>query len=498
MSELLSVITMPGAEPAVEVRPTRRRPQPRRMAATYDAAQTTDENTAHWNAADGLSANAAHSPAIRAIIRRRARYEIANNSYAKGMLLTLANDLIGRGPRLQMMTGNTALDSAIEFWWDSYTKKIGLAQKLRTARMAKGGDGESFLQKVTNLQLDHPVKLDLRLIETDQIATPFMRVGQELRTDGIVFDDFGNPMAYHLLKQHPGETFGMFTAGDSETIPAHQMIHWFRRDRPGQTRGVPEITPALPLFANLRRFTLAVIGAAEQAADLAGQIYTTAPADGDSVLAGEPFDAVTMERRTFLTMPEGWKAEAYKAEQPTTTYGDFKKEIINEIARCLNMPFNIAAGNSSGYNYASGRLDHQGYDIWISVERSDCENEVLEPIVDDFLTELDLVASQMPGMLPGRITDRYHTWFWPGRPHVDPSKEANADDTRLSNGTLSYPDYFAGRGQDWEEQQIKQAKALGLSVEEYRSRLVAKLLGPVAAAPPVVDDDEETKPGEDE
>jgi hypothetical protein len=36
-----------------------------------------------------------------------------------------------------------------------------------------------------------------------------------------------------------------------------------------------------------------------------------------------------------------------KSEQP-----EFKKEILNEIARCLNMPFNVAAGNSSGYNYA--------------------------------------------------------------------------------------------------------------------------------------------------
>ncbi len=36
------------------------------------------------------------------------------------------------------------------------------------------------------------------------------------------------------------------------------------------------------------------------------------------------------------------------AEQPATTYAEFKREILNEIARCLNMPFNVAAGNSSG------------------------------------------------------------------------------------------------------------------------------------------------------
>lgn len=29
-------------------------------------------------------------------------YEIANNSYARGISLTLANDIVGTGPRLQM------------------------------------------------------------------------------------------------------------------------------------------------------------------------------------------------------------------------------------------------------------------------------------------------------------------------------------------------------------------------------------------------------------
>ena len=32
-------------------------------------------------------------------IRNRARYEIANNTYAKGAVLTLAGDVIGTGPR---------------------------------------------------------------------------------------------------------------------------------------------------------------------------------------------------------------------------------------------------------------------------------------------------------------------------------------------------------------------------------------------------------------
>jgi len=51
--------------------------------------------------ADGLAADAAANPNIRYILRNRARYEVHNNSYARGMVETLANDVIGTGPRLK-------------------------------------------------------------------------------------------------------------------------------------------------------------------------------------------------------------------------------------------------------------------------------------------------------------------------------------------------------------------------------------------------------------
>ena len=74
------------------------------LKARYDAAVTNPDNMRHWANADGFSANAANSAEVRRILRNRARYEVANNSYAKGICLTLANDVIGTGPRLQMLT----------------------------------------------------------------------------------------------------------------------------------------------------------------------------------------------------------------------------------------------------------------------------------------------------------------------------------------------------------------------------------------------------------
>lgn len=60
------------------------------LRAKYDSALTTDNNRRHWSNADGLSASAANGPEVRRILRNRARYEVANNSYARGIILTLA------------------------------------------------------------------------------------------------------------------------------------------------------------------------------------------------------------------------------------------------------------------------------------------------------------------------------------------------------------------------------------------------------------------------
>jgi hypothetical protein len=36
------------------------------------------------------------------VLRERSRFERDNNSYCQGMTLTMAGDLIGTGPRLQL------------------------------------------------------------------------------------------------------------------------------------------------------------------------------------------------------------------------------------------------------------------------------------------------------------------------------------------------------------------------------------------------------------
>ena len=273
------------------------------MKARFDAAQTTKDNARHWGAAEFLSADAEADPSVRKTLRTRARYEVQNNSYARGIVKTLADDTVGTGPRLQMLLESDDTNNRIEHDFAVWAQRIRLAAKLRTIRMARCQDGEAFAVLAQNPRLSTDVKLDLQLVEADRVTDDEMKT-DDSSVDGITFDQFGNPKSYRVLKKHPGGTdsFNM----EAYTVKAENMIHVFRQDRPEQHRGIPEITAALPLFAHLRRFTLAVVSAAEAAADFAGILYTDSPASGEAD-AVEAMDTIQLERNMLLTMPGGWK-----------------------------------------------------------------------------------------------------------------------------------------------------------------------------------------------
>ena len=140
--------------------------RPKNLIATkYDAAQTSHENRWHWALSDSFSADSSMTPEVRRTLRNRSRYETANNAYAKGMILTVAGDVIGTGPRPQIQTGDNEANRRIERAFLMWSAEVRLAEKLRAMCLAKAVDGEAFAILANNPRLDHPVKLDLKLIE---------------------------------------------------------------------------------------------------------------------------------------------------------------------------------------------------------------------------------------------------------------------------------------------------------------------------------------------
>lgn len=467
-----------------------------RLTAKYDAAQRTDENYKHWSYTDSLGPRQANSLEVRRVLRERSRYERDNNSYCQGMTLTMAGDLIGTGPRLQLLTEDDGLNSLFEKAFGNWAESIDLAGKLQLLDLAAIVDGEAFALFVDNPELwaTTEVTLDLRVIECDLVTEESYGLRREATpsVDGVRFDKFGNPSAYRVLREHPGDA-GVY-GNEADWLPAAQVLHWFRPMRPGQVRGVPETTPALPLFAQLRRYTIAVLMAAELAAELAGFIQTNNPADGQADTTVDAMDVLDIVRGMITTLPAGWTISQLKPEQPTTGYGEYVGQVIREIARCLELPFAIAAGDSSSYNYASGRLDVQGYTRKVARRRTAMKvrllNRIWRAFMDEALT-VKVFRQAMAGK-PPYITWPYQ-WIWDGFEHVDPSKEANALVTLMGQNAATLADWYASRGKDWEEQVRQRAKEktlldeLGLSTAQAMGMPAAGFGRP---APDELEDDD--------
>ena len=441
------------------------------VRASYDAASRSPESMRHWRGADPLSADAALSPDIRKIIISRARYEVANNGYACGILNTLADDCIGTGPRLQLSLCDIQDETTAAEWekkldrrerrWAKWCKEIGLCRKLKIARRTKAQDGEVFIKKEINKRIRGLVKLDITLYESEQVgsnllsATPieYYDSGVPKEVDGVLFDEEGNATKYRFWRVHPGSN-GCFSDGQSYFVSADDVIHYANIVRPGQHRGLSEIASTLPIFNDLRRFTSAVLAAAETAAEISFLLQTDLPTtdeDGETNLQHlDPGTIVEFCRNAGISLPEGWKASQLKAEQPTSTHADFVKTKIREASRALSMPLNVALGDSSGYNYASGRLDHQTYFRMIIGERCLIAETVLDNILEAYeaFDRLFFPEDYTPDVVK-TAPETDHEGMWDGFQHVDPLKEANAQAVRLASGTTTLAEECGAEGRDY-------------------------------------------------
>lgn len=443
----------------------RRAPAPRKpglfhaLRAHFVSAEPAPRD-ADWWKADYTAADADANPATRRTLRMRSRYEYQNNAYARGVIQCLANDAIANGPRLRYASSDDRLNTRIERDFTAWSETIRLADKLRAARIARAQDGEAFIYLAQNPALVGAVKLDLALIDADRVTgdddlahlDESAALGKPMTVDGITYDRFGNPTSYRICRVHPSGS--VYAPQSAFEIPAANMLHIFRPDRPEQHRGVPELVAALPLFAKLRRYSNAVVASAEKAAEYGGILYTDHPTDGTAAQI-EPMDAITLDINQLTTMPEGWKMDELYVKAPIATYADFKREMLSEIGAAMGIPYAIVAGTSSGYTYASAKLDHQTYFRVLASERGFVEDSILNRVFTLWLREWSLAH---PDVTPETSSDACAaellspwnvSWLWPAFDNLDHLTSARVTAMSLKTHTTTLANEYAKQGKNW-------------------------------------------------
>lgn len=439
-------------------------------AERFNSGRIENDSKSHWRFADNKSIDCALNPQVRRRIRDRARYEIANNSYAYGAAMSIANAVIGDGPKIHVsftdvssMASKKAakLATKVEGDFARWARNICLAEKLRAMRFAKFQDGESFALFYNNPRSKDPVQLDLMPFDCERVQSEYT-LSYDRQVDGIWLDEWGNPVQYRVLENHPGgQAWSMVTYPQWAVMyNADRVVHWYRKNTPEQHRGVSEISPGLDILQYLGRYSRAVVTAAEVAADLALVFYTDETEDvggydvsefnSDSIRYMQntpdvPFGEVPFSRGTTMTAPTGCKVSQLKPEQPTSNYAMLVDELLGEFGSAIGVPRLVLKKSAAGYNYASGRLDLQDYYRFIKLNQVSCEDKVLIPLFNAWFKEWALV-NNYKGEAP--LID----FFWIGFEHVDPLKEASAQGLRLASRTTNLAIEYGRQGRDWEDE----------------------------------------------
>ncbi len=272
---------------------------------------------------------------------------------------------------------------------------------------------------------------------------------------------------YAILRVHPG--YWSYATGyvgmpwEYDVWDADFIIHNFTPERPGQHRGTPEILTALPLLAIRRRLITAILDALETAADHAIVLETEMGADSESTPLMPVGDHVPLERRMGVALPAGYTAKQIKPEQPQQAFEALDRRIIAEIGRGMNVPFVVAACDSSGSNFASGRLDYSIYYTGIDIERGTISEETLEPLFVNFVREGALVkdgkSTYVPREVAAIIDDLEFTFHWDGHEMGNPVQLAQARELDLATGSKTLPEIWAEKGRDWRKAMIANACA---------------------------------------
>jgi hypothetical protein len=269
-------------------------------------------------------------------------------------------------------------------------------------------------------------------------------------------------------------------------------MHWFRQDRPGQHRGIPEGAPALPLFSQLRRYVLAALQAMETAADFAMWMKSpTAVDDADSepITVPNPFDLFPLARNIVTTLPDGYDIGQTKPEQPGTTTDVFVRTVLREIGRVVKAPYRKIAGDSSQANFSSE--NHGELDWWRGIDEThkDLEYGPLDRLFAAWLFDardlrigngdygVPYIPPEVRRALGNSITRETcdlptHTWNWQAREWPNPDQMASADQTNLQLGLDTFQRIWGRKGQDHRKALASNAKALGITINDYRTRVL--------------------------
>jgi lambda family phage portal protein len=412
----------------------------------------------------------------------RSRELCRNDPYAKRYLRLLRNNVIGpHGVMMQARVRTTAgdFDSAIndqiEGAWEEWSLptncttdgRLGLRGVCGSIIESLARDGEAIVMPMRGwfnrfgygLQIVDPDLLDVEYSRERQGTDNEIRMGVEL-------DPWGRAVAYHMLQRHPSDGG---RALRRKRVMARDLWHLYVVERPGQTRGVVWIAPAMVRMKWLGDYEQGELLASKAASHKMGfftqkaELADDPPAYREDSADGEEQTLISeSEPMRFDLLPEGVSFTAYDPQHPTTAFGDFEKAILRGISMGVDASYASLSGDLSDVNFTSSRTGLK--------QEQDAYKWLQQDLIDHFLRPLFLdwfpyaIASGALDLPPRRMSElTVHGWLPRGWEYVQPREQTESDLAAVDRGLNSLTRIAAAQGRDLEEVFAERARENALA-----------------------------------
>jgi lambda family phage portal protein len=374
-------------------------------------------------------------------LRTRSRDLIRNNAYARRAREAIVSNTIGTGVTPQFTRdGGPAEDlerlkrdclESTEIDADGRHTYRGL-QSLAFNAVVESGE-VLIRRRRRRLEDGLHCPVQFQVLEADFLDTskdgPTETGGKIVQ--GVEFDAIGRRRAYWLYDEHPGSRR---VSLKSRPIPARDIIHVYRQERPGQVRGIPWSAPVLLRLADFDDYEDAQLVRQKIAACFAA--FVEEPFDGgftppgvEENDAGELIDS--LEPGIVERLPPGSNVKF--GDPPTVSdYEEYARVSLRAIAAGFGVSYEALTGDLKGVSFSAGRMGHlefqRNIDRW---RRLIAIPTMCDPLMQWFLEAADLVGYDVDDVDVQHVPPR--------REMIDPTRETTATKEAIRSGqkTLS-------------------------------------------------------------
>jgi len=398
-------------------------------------------------------------------LRDRSRDLVRNNPYAARGIQVIANNVVGKGIRTQIKVDDNRKtnrrESRLNGIWNAWAgttacdhtgvHTLAGLQLLVMRSIAETGEviirrrrtGRRRVIGLDGIEWEIPA-FTLQVLEGDFIAstrlTGRLPNGNQI-IQGIELSPEGTIEAYHLFTDHPG-SLDIIPASKFQTvaIPASEILHPFRVDRPGQLRGVPWLHPVMLRLRDFDLFEDAQLKRQQCAAMWTAFVHDIEGIDGDEETKEETELGEKMEPGMIELLPPG-KDIKFASPPGAENYAEYTSVVLHSIASGLGITFESLTNNLKEVNFSSARMGFLEMQRNIDTWRNQLMiNKFLGPTFNWFRAELEIIGESTQGMR-GVFTP-------PRREMIDPTKEIPALKMSVRSGFKSLSEVIRESGHD--------------------------------------------------